>query len=77
MSDEKTYEGTCVWFKNYGFLQFEINGVKQKDIFVHYSAILTENEGEYRTLKAGEKVSFQFGKNRRDELIAVNVKKLG
>ncbi len=52
MSEEK-YEGTVIWFggrssgksdkdkKNYyGFISWEKDGVKQKDMFVHYSDIV-------------------------------------
>jgi len=48
--------GTIRWFNNkkgYGFIQKDSD---QKDIFVHYSAINMEG---YKTLKAGEKVSFE------------------
>ncbi|MEN8258314.1 MAG: cold-shock protein [Thermodesulfobacteriota bacterium] len=48
-------EGTVKWFnesKGFGFIEQE-NG---KDVFVHFSAILTEG---FKSLKEGEKVSFE------------------
>ena len=49
--------GTVKWFNNakgYGFILSEEDG---EDIFAHYSAI--EMEG-YKTLKAGQVVSFEL-----------------
>ncbi len=49
------FEGIVKWFneqKGYGFIQRED---KEKDVFVHYSAI--QGNG-FRTLKEGQKVRF-------------------
>jgi len=51
--------GTVKWFNNakgYGFIEPNEGG---NDIFVHYSTI--EMEG-YKSLKAGEEVSFDLSK---------------
>ncbi|GMU64911.1 MAG: cold-shock protein [Acidobacteriota bacterium] len=50
-----TEQGTVKWFNNekgYGFISRE-NG---PDVFVHYTAILSEG---YRTLNEGDRVSFE------------------
>jgi len=51
-----SFEGTVKWFsdkKGYGFILRE----GQDDVFVHYSSI--QGEG-FRTLREGEKVSFDI-----------------
>ncbi|MBN2503539.1 MAG: cold-shock protein [Anaerolineales bacterium] len=55
MSDRET--GTVKWFNNtkgYGFIARD-NG---EDIFVHYSAILSDG---YRSLEEGQRVEFAVG----------------
>ncbi len=50
-----TEQGTVKWFNNekgYGFISRE-NG---PDVFVHYTAILSEG---YRSLNEGDRVSFE------------------
>ncbi len=62
------YQGTVKWFndvKGYGFIQID-NG---EDVFVHQSAI--QNNG-YRSLKEGQKVSFDIEKGQKGKQ-AVNV----
>ncbi len=52
-------QGTVKWFKSekgFGFIEREAGG---DDVFVHFSAI--QGEG-YRTLKEGERVSFDVTK---------------
>jgi len=52
-----TVKGTVKWFnsrKGYGFINTD-----EKDIFVHYSAILVD-EGEFRTLYEGDVVEFDI-----------------
>ena len=55
-------EGTVKWFddrkKNYGFIEREVG----EDLFVHFSNI--EGEG-FKTLKQGEKVSFEVEETER------------
>lgn len=63
MSDQ-LYFGTVVWFnvkKGFGFIAWEKDGVKQKDMFIHYSDISAEG---FKTLNKDQKVSFKIGKNR-------------
>ncbi len=50
--------GIVKWFnqsKGYGFITPDDGS---KDVFVHYSAIQTKDDGDFRTLKDGQKVSF-------------------
>ena len=66
---EKT--GVMKWFNNtkgYGFLTDE----EGNEIFVHYSAILSDG---YKSLKEGERVSFEVTEGKKG-LQAINVKKL-
>jgi cold shock protein len=52
-------KGTVKWFnasKGYGFITPEDGG---KDLFVHYSAIVTD--GGFATLKDGAEVEFEEG----------------
>jgi CspA family cold shock protein len=54
----KLTEGTVKWFDNrkgYGFITTEEEG----DIFVHYSAIVKEDD-EYVTLNESDKVEFEI-----------------
>jgi cold shock protein len=56
MSENRTH-GTVKWFsrvKGYGFIEPE-NG--DKDVFVHYSAILGDG---YRNLEEGQRVEFSI-----------------
>jgi CspA family cold shock protein len=49
-------QGTVIWFNNqkgYGFISREDG---EKDLFVHHTAIQMKG---YRTLKEGQKVSFE------------------
>lgn len=62
MSDAERIQGTCKWFneeKGYGFISAE--GASQ-DYFVHFRAI--EGSG-YRTLKEGQKVTFEVGQGQK------------
>lgn len=74
MSDDKTmYYGVVIFFdpkKGYGFASWEIDGVKQKDIFLHFSDILMEN---FKTVFKEQKISFNIGKNVRGEDKAINI----
>ena len=55
MSDEQRITGTVRWFsrvKGYGFIKPDNS---DKDVFVHYSAIIGEG---YRNLNEGQRVEF-------------------
>ncbi len=67
--------GTVKWFnaeKGYGFIADDNGG---DDVFVHFSAILTEG---YKTLSEGQKVTFETEVDPKNsaKLRAVNVKPL-
>lgn len=67
--DNKVYEATVIWFsKGIGFLQ---RSEGESDLFIHWSDI-SGQEG-YKTLKKGQRVSYQIGKNHRDQDKAINV----
>lgn len=70
MTERKTYEGEVIWFDpkaGYGFIGWESNS---GDMFVHFSDIVQEG---YKTLKKGQKVSFQIGQNNAGKPKAVEV----
>lgn len=71
MSDK--FFGEVIWFdpkQGIGFIDWERDGVKQKDMFVHYSDISCQG---YKTLYKGQKVSFGIGVNNKSEPKAVDV----
>jgi cold shock CspA family protein len=80
--DDRVYSGVVAWFggkqnsmgknKSYGFIEWSDGGAQQPDMFVHFSNIIT-NANEFKTLKKGQKVSFQVGANFHGEPKAVNV----
>ena len=52
--------GEVVWFNNsFGFVKPDDG---EKDLFVHYSNIVTD-PGKFKTLTAGQRVSFTIGAN--------------
>jgi CspA family cold shock protein len=62
-------QGTVKWFnaaKGYGFIEQETGD----DIFVHYSAIVTEG---FKTLNEGERVEFEISESAEGKSQAVNV----
>ena len=66
-------EGTVKWFsrvKGYGFIQPDSG---EKDVFVHYSAIVGEG---YRNLDEGERVEFEVVQGQKGPA-AENVVRLG
>ena len=70
---DKEYSGEVIWFcpkKGYGFLEWEKDGTRQKDLFVHFSDI--ECEG-FKTLYKGQKVSFKLGVNKHGDPKAICV----
>lgn len=73
MSNEKFYIGKVIWFNNergFGFIDWNIDGVKQKDMFVHFSDILCDG---FKTLKQDQLVKFQLGKNHKGDFKAISV----
>lgn len=67
MSDQ-VLQGTVIFFsKNYGFIAPDAGG---NDVFVHYSDISMEG---FKTLKKGQRVSYQLGLNVRGQEKATNV----
>ena len=66
---QQQYTGTVKWFndaKGFGFIDYGA----EKEIFVHYSAILVNG---HKTLKEGQKVSMEIGQGKKG-LEAKNVK---
>ena len=64
--------GTVKWFnaqKGYGFITNENTG---EDVFVHFSAILSDG---YKTLEGGQKVTFDIEQDPKNDskLRAANV----
>jgi cold shock protein len=71
--ENKSYKAEVVWFsikKGFGFLSWEIDGVKQKDMFIHFSDIAMQG---FKTIDAGQKVSFEIGSNKNGDPKAINV----
>jgi CspA family cold shock protein len=72
MTDNKVL-GEVIWFdpkRGFGFIEWQQNGVRQKDLFVHFSDI--ECEG-FKTLYKGQKVSFGLGTNKHGDPKAIEV----
>jgi CspA family cold shock protein len=72
MTDNKIL-GEVIWFdpkRGFGFIEWEQNGTKQKDLFVHFSDV--ECEG-FKTLYKGQKVSFGLGTNKNGDPKAIEV----
>jgi CspA family cold shock protein len=71
--DEK-FVGEVLWFdpkRGYGFIEWsDAEGVKQKDLFVHFSDIACEG---FKTLYKGQKVSFGLGTNKKGDPKATSV----
>ncbi len=62
--EDNVMTGTVIWFnekKGLGFIQRDDG---EKDLFCHFSNIVAE-EGAFRTLTPGSKVSFTVGENHR------------
>lgn len=70
-NENEIYFGIVIWFsskKGYGFIEWEMKGAKQEDLFIHFSDI--DYQG-FKTLQKGNKVQFKLGINRNNELKAV------
>jgi cold shock protein len=71
--NNEVYYGTVVWFtpvRGYGFIEWEKDTIKQKDIFVHFSDIQCEG---FKTLNKGQEVSFKLGENKHGVIKAIEV----
>ncbi|MCF2140270.1 MAG: cold-shock protein [Candidatus Lokiarchaeota archaeon] len=56
-------QGVVKWFnsrKGYGFITPDGVEEEGKDVFVHFSAIIPETEGSFKTLYQGERVEFEL-----------------
>lgn len=72
-NDSLIFTGKIVWFNpdlGFGFIEWNKEGKKQKDMFVHYSDL--QKEG-FKTINGGVEVQFKVGKNLRGEDKAVEV----
>lgn len=70
------YYGEVLWFdgkRGYGFAQWEIDNVKQKDIFIHFSDLNMEG---FKTIYKGQKIQFQIGANKHGDPKAICVQVL-
>ena len=75
MSDSKLV-GMVIFFdpkRGYGFLDHSVDGVKQPDLFVHFSDINSEG---FKTLYKGQKVSYNVGTNKHGVAKAIDVEVL-
>ena len=73
MIENKKYYGEVIWFnaKNgYGFISYEIDGIKQKDLFVYFADIICEG---FKTVKKGQRISFGIGQNNKGFPKAIEV----
>jgi len=73
MVDNSKFIGEVLWFdskRGYGFIGWDKNSVKQKDLFVHFSDITCEG---FKTLYKGQKVSFGLGVNKHGDPKATEV----
>lgn len=67
---EKVFTGTVCWFNSKKSLGFITRDDGKADIFVHYSDIIMEG---FKTLMAGDRVSFVEDMSFRDRLKAGKV----
>lgn len=71
MSDK--YMGEVLWFdpkRGFGFIGWDKEGEKQKDLFVHFSDVSCEG---FKTLYKGQKVTFELGVNKHGDPKATEV----
>jgi len=62
MTEQEVKYGTVVWFNNKRGIGFIKPDDSEKDFFVHYSNIIAD-PGKYKSLTAGQRVSFVVGAN--------------
>jgi CspA family cold shock protein len=62
MVENKKYTGTVVWFNATIGLGFIAKDDGSGDLFCHWSNIVSEG---FKTLKAGQVVSYELGENHR------------
>jgi CspA family cold shock protein len=65
--------GNVEWFDakaGYGFISYDIDGIKQKDMFAHFSDIVCDG---FKTIKKGQRVSFEIGQNNKGQPKAIEV----
>ncbi len=77
MSNLESFQGKVIWFNpkdGFGFIGWSKNGVKQKDMFLHFSDICCEG---FKTVKKDQIVSFNIGANNQGVPKAINVMLLG
>lgn len=70
------YYGEVIWFNNslgYGFILWEKDREQQKDLFAHFSDIVSEG---FKTLCKGQRVTFQLGTNKNGDPKAINIQVL-
>ncbi len=73
-NDKKQYFGKVIWFNDkagYGFIQWEIDDVAQKDMFCYWSDIASDG---FKSLKKDQVVSFFLGQNNKGEPKATEIK---
>lgn len=73
MEDKKVFNGEICWFnsrKGFGFISWEIDGIKQTDMFLHFSDLQMNG---YKTVQANQKVSFEVGENKHGKAKAICV----
>jgi CspA family cold shock protein len=73
MEDKLMHTGIVIFFspkRGFGFLDWSIDGVKQKDLFVHYSDLAMDG---FKTLHKDQTVSFNVGKNKHGIDKAIDV----
>ena len=74
MNEEKVYNGEVIWFHveyGYGFIAWEKEGVKQPDMFAHFSDIALDG---FKLLKTGQRVTFTIGQNNEGKPKATDIK---
>ena len=70
-NSSEVFSGSTEWFsKGYGFIKPDVDG---PDVFCHFSDISAEG---FKSLKKGQRVSYQIGTNHRGQPKAINVQVL-